>query len=356
MGSQDNMEERKVEEKALPDLYLSDFAEQMAQILEAGMVPEDGLELMREDSNSDAEKKLLDQMIASLQSQGDLSVAMRDTGVFPDRMVSMVEMGESTGHLDQVLNSLNTEYERQDALKRSVRNAVLYPILISGIMIVLIALIMIFVMPVFKTAYAALGVEMSGLQEGLYQFGIWLSGMGLPIVIGAVVCTLIFVLLSLYRSEKQGDMGENLFWSRPEDRYQIALCRFSGIMSLTYSAGLTTEDGIGMAKKVIREKQLSEKLTAMQDCTNQGQSFSEAVRSTGIFTSRELRRIEIAERTAKLDIVMQEIADDYQNRVDISAGRRVGRVEPVLIAVLSLVAGLILLSVMLPLLSIMSTL
>ena len=127
-------------------------------------------------------------------------------------------------------------------------------------------------------------------------------------------------------------------------------------MSLTYSAGLTTEDGIGMAKKVIREKQLSEKLTAMQDCINQGQSFSEAVRSTGIFTSRELRRIEIAERTAKLDIVMQEIADDYQNRVDISAGRRVGRVEPVLIAVLSLVAGLILLSVMLPLLSIMSTL
>ena len=93
-----------------------------------------------------------------------------------------------------------------------------------------------------------------------------------------------------------------------------------------------------------------------QDCINQGQSFSEAVRSTGIFTSRELRRIEIAERTAKLDIVMQEIADDYQNRVDISAGRRVGRVEPVLIAVLSLVAGLILLSVMLPLLSIMSTL
>lgn len=346
-------EEKKVMNMA-SDLYLADWSEQMAQVLKSGLTIEDGLELIRDDTGTDSkEREMLDQMLSEISISGDLAQAMENTGVFPKDMIRMVRLGEQTGNLERILYNLKSQYERQNALRRSIKNAVIYPIGISLVMVALISVILIFVMPVFKRAYASLGIEVTGIAKVLFDLGNWLGSTGLPILIILLIGLFAYLLYQRYRSSKEGGIP---FDRMLKDREMLEACKFAGVMALCFSGGITTEEGLEMTLEMNTSPEFSKKISECKSYCEEGARFNEAVRRAGIFNGRMLRRIQMAEKTAEMDVTMQEIADELQFLIDQDIDNRMGRVEPILIGVLTAISALILLSVMLPLLGIMGTL
>jgi len=335
------------------DLYVADFCEQMSEILKAGMTIEYGIELMLEDEElNQSEREVLTELLSHIRERGELSYAMESVGVFPDQIIKMVAIGEKTGHLEKIMYSLKNEYERHYAIKRSIRNIVVYPLSISLITLFLIGIILVFVMPVFKHSYATLGIEMSGIAKTLYDIGDWLSKMGLPLAF--ILIVLFFALLLYVKYSFKNNKG-TFIYRFLENKEILDKCRFSGIMALYISGGIPTEDGIRMALDFTPNEAFAGKLRECLKLHEQGRKFCDCVRMSGIFTGRIARRITMAQNTAELDTVMNDIADDLQMELDSNVNRRMAFIEPILVGTLSVISVLILFSVMLPLLGVMST-
>ena len=128
---------------------LSGFCSQMAMILHSGISPLEGITIMLEDSTSEQEKEILQKILDTLMETADFSLSLKETGLFPSYLVHMVQIGEETGTLDEVMSALGEHYEREDSIAKSIRNAVTYPMIMIGMMLMVILVLLVKVMPIF---------------------------------------------------------------------------------------------------------------------------------------------------------------------------------------------------------------
>ncbi len=116
-------------------------------------------------------KELLDEIYQSVMDTGRLDQALEETKVFPEYLIRMTQIGEETGTLDEVMESLAEHYDREEAIRRSVRSAISYPLLMIGMMLVIIIILMTKVMPVFDQVFRQFGQEMTGFSRGILLAG-----------------------------------------------------------------------------------------------------------------------------------------------------------------------------------------
>ena len=122
--------------KPFSNLELSSFCGQTALILKSGISALEGLTIMMEDAASSEEKEVLETLLANMQETGNLYQAMESTGLYPSYMLRMVQIGEETGTLDAVMDSLRIHYEREDSIRKGIRSAVTYPMTMVAMMAV----------------------------------------------------------------------------------------------------------------------------------------------------------------------------------------------------------------------------
>ena len=122
---------------------LSGFCSQMAMILHSGISPLEGITIMLEDSTSEQEKEILQKILDTLMETADFSLSLKETGLFPSYLVHMVQIGEETGTLDEVMSALGEHYEREDSIAKNIRNAVTYPMIMIGMMLMVILVLII---------------------------------------------------------------------------------------------------------------------------------------------------------------------------------------------------------------------
>ena len=127
-----------LQQKSLSYPELASFCGEMGMILRSGISALEGLELLMEDTQNDAEKTLLDTMYQSMQSGGTFADALSRTGVFPSYLIHMTAIGEETGRLDDVMESLSAHYQREESLGRSIRSSLSYPLIMIILMLVVI--------------------------------------------------------------------------------------------------------------------------------------------------------------------------------------------------------------------------
>ena len=172
-----------LQQKSLSYPELASFCGEMGMILRSGISALEGLELLMEDTQNDAEKTLLDTMYQSMQSGDTFADALSRTGVFPSYLIHMTAIGEETGRLDDVMESLSAHYQREESLSRSIRSSLSYPLIMIILMLVVIVILITKVMPVFQQVFVQLGTEMTGLSKGILLLGSVLSRYALVFVI-----------------------------------------------------------------------------------------------------------------------------------------------------------------------------
>lgn len=341
--------------KAFSDLELSSFCGQMALILKSGISSAEGLALMLQEAAPGDEKAVLESLLSNMQETGSLCRAMESAGLFPSYLLHMTEIGEETGTLDEVMEALQNHYDREDSIRKSIRSSVTYPMIMTGMMALVVVILLVKVMPVFNQVFIQLGTEMTGFSRLLLHMGGALSRY-------SAVFILLLVLIAgviLYGTRTRS--GRKLFYSLggrlPFTRSiyeELSSCRFAGAMGLMLKSGLNPERSMELAASLNEDPAFQRKLEACTKQMEDGAELSAALTDSGIFTGLYARMISIGSRTGSMDQVMEQLADLYQENIDTRMNNLLAVLEPTLVILLSLIVGVILLSVMLPLMGIMS--
>lgn len=337
--------------KYLTNTELTYICRQLALILKSGISLLEGVSILRDDAATSEGQKLLTEIYDQLLMSGNIKESFAATGVFPDYLLHMVEIGDLSGNLEETFDSLAAHYEREENFSKNIRGALSYPLIMLGMLLAVLLVLILKVMPVFNQVFMELGVEMSGISLHILNLGDHLRQY-------AVVFLLLLLLLFgfIFYMFRSSD-GKKLFYRLPVMKqlsHKIACARFASGLSMTLRSGLDTEGSFDLLLHLTDDPAFREKVSRIRSEIQEGTDFAEALQKSGIFSGMDIRLISLGFRTGSADTVLARIADRLFEEIDDSMQRIVGYLEPTLVAVLSVLVGLILLSVMLPLVGIMS--
>lgn len=341
--------------KTLSNIELTTFCGQFALILRSGISSLEGLSIMLEDSPKGEGSELLSGMIRKMEETGSFYEAVSSAGVFPPYLCSMVEIGEQSGRLDDVMASLSEHYRREEELAQNIKSAVSYPLVMLGMMIVVIFVLVVKVLPVFNEVFQQLGTGLGGVSGTILSIGNSISRYALVFVLAAVILAVLCLYFTCTSNgRRQIRVFARSFFLTRGLMEKTACSRFASGMYLALSSGLDTEQSLEMVSRLVDHPAVQDKIQKIQHLILEGTSFADAAASTGLFSGIYARMISIGARTGSMDDVMKQISRQYDEEIDTRMTDLVAKLEPTLVAVLSVIVGLILLSVMLPLMGIMS--
>lgn len=341
--------------KALSNTELTTFCSQFALILRSGISSLEGLSIMQEDSPKGEGQELLSGMIRTMEETGSLYEALTASEVFPSYLCSMVEIGEQSGRLDDVMASLSEHYRREDEMAKNIKSAVSYPLVMLGMMIVVIFVLIVKVLPVFNEVFQQLGTGLGGISGTILSLGNTVSRYALVFVLVAAVIAGLFLYFAFTaKGRRQIRVFARSFLPTRKLMEKIACSRFASGMYLSLSSGLDTDQSLEMVSRLVDHPVIQEKIRNIQALILEGTSFADAVSQTNMFSGIYARMVSIGYKTGAMDDVMKQISVQYDEEIDSRMSDLVAKLEPTLVAILSIIVGLILLSVMLPLMGIMS--
>lgn len=341
--------------KALSNTELTTFCSQFALILRSGISSLEGLSIMQEDSPKGEGQELLSGMIRTMEETGSLYEALTASEVFPPYLCSMVEIGEQSGRLDDVMASLSEHYRREDEMAKNIKSAVSYPLVMLGMMIVVIFVLIVKVLPVFNEVFQQLGTGLGGISGTILSLGNTVSRYALVFVLVAAVIAGLFLYFAFTTKGRcQIRVFARSFLPTRKLMEKIACSRFASGMYLSLSSGLDTDQSLEMVSRLVDHPVIQEKIRNIQALILEGTSFADAVSQTNMFSGIYARMVSIGYKTGAMDDVMKQISVQYDEEIDSRMSDLVAKLEPTLVAILSIIVGLILLSVMLPLMGIMS--
>jgi len=343
--------------KTLNNTFLSMFCSELAMLLDAGLTLSDSVQILQEDEASKDAKSIMQKLYDSLMLGNQFSAAMKEVPVFPKYMVHMVEVGEKTGRLVQTLSALSEYYERQTRLSVTIKNSVLYPAVLLVLMIVVVLILIVQVLPIFNDIFSRLGTQMEPFAVRLMQFGGWLgnAAVGIAIVFAAIFL-LVFIMWLVPAIRRGISKAFSNIWGGKGIFGKIASSRFVFAMTLGMASGLDTAESINIASAVSGGSRAVDDMHKKCSASlEEGKSLSEALCGAGILSLQDGKMLSVGSVSGKADLAMAEIARRSDIDVRDSIDRIVGRVEPTLVILSSVIVGVILLSVMLPLMGIMTS-
>ncbi len=343
-------------EKKLSQESVAGLCMELSLLLHAGVMLADGLALLAEDSRG-AEQACLSAMAQQMDDGASLSDAMAHCGAFPSYAVGMVTVGERTGRVEETLTALAGYYERKHRLEQQLRSTLLYPAVLLAMMLVVIGVLLVKVLPIFDEVYAALGSQLTGVAGGLLALGRWL-GQAMPVLLVILVLfaavALALVLFPGLRRSALKLLGENRRdrgLSRARANAWVAQA-----LAMATASGMEIDEGLELAGRLVAEDApaAARRCRDCQDRLASGQRLGEAMGESGLLPPAQCRLLETAQRSGSVDATMNHIAQKLLSDSEAALERWAGRVEPALVLTASALVGLILLSVMLPLMHIMS--
>lgn len=342
--------------KKLTNAYLSAFCMELALILRSGMPMGNGLSLLRDDDDSADSKALLDEMCKDVDAGMNLSQSMERTGRFPGHMLRMLGLAERTGRMEATLFSLSNYYEQQRLLNLNIRQAISYPALLLIVFLTVVVVLITQVLPIFSNVFNQLGATLSPIAQAMLSFGQSLSSASATIGIAAgviVAAALAVGFVPALRAKATGllytHMGGRGVWG------DILRARFASALSTGIASGLDAEESINVAARQVEgAKKLDECVATCKEMLQKGENLAAALGGSGLFSSMDSRMIAMGFQTGSVDHVMEEISSRTDKRARERLDGMVSAIEPTIVILTSIVAGAILLSVMLPLVGIMS--
>ncbi|MBO5667246.1 MAG: type II secretion system F family protein [Firmicutes bacterium] len=344
-----------MKQEKLNNLQIADLCREISLMIHAGVGLGDGLSLLAEDSPSDT-KKLLRDLASQVDGGMTLAAALTAVGRFPLYVTAMVEVAETTGHLEETLLSLSNYYEERDHMDRQVRNTLMYPSILSLLMMIIIVVLLTKVLPMFETAYASLGASLTGLAGGLLLLGQILNSI-LPLL-----CVLLGVaavaLMAFLSSGAVRDRALGVWYRFRGDRgvvRKIHDSRFAQALALGLRCGLPVEQAVEQAAELLKEVPAAwEKGQVCAEEVRSGADLAETLRKGQLLPASACRRLALGMKGGNGDAVMEEISRRLAEEAQEDLERKVGRIEPAMVLTTALLVGMILLVVMLPLMDIMS--
>ncbi len=341
--------------KQLSSAAVFQIFSQLHELTGAGITPYAALGIMAGDADHGSLAELLKELADRISGGALLSEAVTEAGVFPPYVGELLYVGEQTGRIDEACGALGRYYEEEDALRESVRSAVSYPLMMIVVMFLVIVVLMNQVMPVFMQVFHQLGATAGGTMQAMLKLSGFFSRY--YIVLAVLLALVLLAFLYCCFTENGRRLAGRLAGRFPLTRSlmeDLALVRFTSGLRMAYAAGLDPYRSLEIAERIVEYPPLEDKIELCRKRLYEGESFSGAMANSGIYRPFYTSMLTVFSEAGSMDRALEFIAAHYKEDTDRRIGRILSAIEPTMVIVIALIIGVILLSVIMPLIGIMS--
>ncbi|HEV7968432.1 MAG TPA: type II secretion system F family protein [Candidatus Acidoferrales bacterium] len=331
---------------------LAVFTRQFSVMIDAGLPLVQCLEILAGQQENKVFQKVLTGTRAAVEGGSTLSSAMRQyEKVFDALYVNLVEAGETGGILDTILQRLSSYIEKNVKLKRAVKSALVYPVAVLGVAAAVIVLLLWKVVPIFATLFLGLGVALplpTRIVIGLSNFVGSIFGLLILIAIAGAI-----VGLKVWYKTPVGRMAiDRTLLKLPLIGLllrKIAVARFTRTLGTLISSGVPILEGLEITARTAGNALIEKSLLEVRKGLEAGRNLSDPLKETNVFPGMVTQMIGVGEQTGAMDAMLQKIADFYEDEVDAAVKDLLAALEPMMIVFLGVVVGGIVISMYLPL-------
>lgn len=334
------------------------FTRQFATMIDSGLPLVQCLDIQATNAENPTFKKQLADIKETVEGGATFADALRKyPKTFDELYVNLVAAGEVGGILDTILNRLAAYIEKNSALKRKVRGAMVYPIAIVGIMNLVLLVIMTKVVPTFEAMFAEVGAELPVPTQILIMFSRVITDYFVHGVV--TIGVTVFVLKQVFATEGGMRFRDRMILKLPafgDLLRKVAVARFCRTLGTMISSGVPILDALEICSKSAGNYVVEQAIMKTRDSISEGRTIAEPLAESGVFPGMVCQMINVGEATGALDTMLTKIADFYDDEVEVAVDSITSLIEPFIISFLGIVVGGLVVALYLPIFTMSSAL
>ncbi len=334
------------------------FFRQFSVMIDAGLPLVQCLEILANNQENQTFKKTLLGVRASVEGGSTLANALRAyPKVFDDLTTNMIEAGETGGILDTILQRISQYVEKAVKLRSAIKSALVYPISVIVIALLVVGALLKFVVPIFANLFVGLGVELPAATRFVIDLSNFVSKFWW--LIFATIALIVVAIKYIRKSDNGRYATDKIMLGLPifgPVLRKIAVARFTRTLGTLISSGVPILDGLSITARTAGNAVLERALMGVRKSIEEGRTIVDPLRECGVFPSMVTQMIGVGEATGAMDSMLQKIADFYEDEVDAATKDMLALMEPMLISFLGVAVGGIVISLYMPLFSMISKL
>ena len=340
----------RIQKVSLPDLSI--FCRQFSTMIDAGVSLVRCLDVLSEQSQSPKLRRIIADLRYEVESGNTLSKAMsKYPTVFSNLFVGLIRAGEVGGVLEESLQRLSAFLEKDVELRRKVKAALTYPVIVSCVALGIVMFLTIFIVPQFMKMFTDLGLkDFPAMTAALMTFSNFMVHKFYLVVIIVAVC---FVAFKMFVRTKFGRRAFDRFKLKVpvfgKLNHKVALARFSRTLATLLSSGVPILSAMETVAGTVSNEIISDAILDARARVREGDVISEPLRKSKMFPPMVVQMIAIGQESGSLDTMLAKIADFYDGEVDAAISALTAAIEPILIVFLGVTVGFIVIAMFMPL-------
>lgn len=332
---------------------LSVFCRQFVSITQAGVPMKEALQMLSEQTENKWLKRAISEVLLNVEKGNTLADSMRSQpDIFPPMLVNMVEAGEQSGSLEMAFSRMAVHFEKEAKLKATIKKATIYPIILVIAAIGVIAVMLLFVIPIFIDMFADLDIEMPAITMFVMNSSKWMTShwyVVLAIIVGVVVAYKL-----IYRTTQGRLTIDRIKMKMPlfgKLTVKTACSQFARTMSTLLMSGISTIDALETTSKIVNNIHYTNAMLKAREEVMKGVPLSEPLEASGIFPPMVYHMTGIGEETGNVEEMLEKMADYYDEEVEMTTQSVLAAMEPIIILFMALIIGTLVIAVISPIAS-----
>ena len=332
---------------------LSVFCRQFVSITQAGVPMKEALQMLSEQTENKWLKRAISEVLLNVEKGNTMADSMRSQpDIFPPMLVNMVEAGEQSGSLEMAFSRMAVHFEKEAKLKATIKKATIYPIILVIAAIGVIAVMLLFVIPIFIDMFADLDIEMPAITMFVMNSSKWMTShwyVLLAIIVGVVAAYKL-----IYRTTQGRLTIDRIKMKMPlfgKLTVKTACSQFARTMSTLLMSGISTIDALETTSKIVNNIHYTNAMLKAREEVMKGVPLSEPLEASGIFPPMVYHMTGIGEETGNVEEMLEKMADYYDEEVEMTTQSVLAAMEPIIILFMALIIGTLVIAVISPIAS-----
>jgi len=333
------------------------FTRQFATMINSGLPLVQSLDILAEQTENKVLRKVIQDVLYDVESGHTLADALkRHPRIFTDLFVNMVAAGEAGGILDTILLRLATFLEKNDALIRKIKGAMIYPAVILVVAAGAVSVLLIFVIPTFQTMFESVNVPLPVPTRLVIWLSATLKGYWWAVVGGGMIGS--FALRQTYRTSGGRLAIDRILLGMPllgDLQRKAAVARFTRTLGTLVSSGVSILEGLEITARTAGNRVIHDAVMGSRASIAGGETIAGPLKESGVFPPMVVQMINVGEQTGGLDEMLDKIADFYDDEVDAAVAALLSAMEPIMIVFLGVIVGGMIVAMYLPIFDMINT-
>lgn len=332
---------------------LSVFCRQFVSITQAGVPMKEALQMLSEQTENKWLKRAISEVLLNVEKGNTLADSMRSQpDIFPPMLVNMVEAGEQSGSLEMAFSRMAVHFEKEAKLKATIKKATIYPIILVIAAIGVIAVMLLFVIPIFIDMFADLDIEMPAITMFVMNSSKWMTSHWYVIL--AIIVGVVAAYKLIYRTTQGRLTIDRIKMKMPlfgKLTVKTACSQFARTMSTLLMSGISTIDALETTSKIVNNIHYTNAMLKAREEVMKGIPLSEPLEASGIFPPMVYHMTGIGEETGNVEEMLEKMADYYDEEVEMTTQSVLAAMEPIIILFMALIIGTLVIAVISPIAS-----